>query len=329
MKKLTLGVVTLLFCVCLASFAFAADKKIVSVRIAHTASEDSSLGVGSLKLQELLNGSGLFKTQVYPNAQLGGDRELLEALQNNDVQVVMGNTAHSVVFTPGAGIFDLPFAYRTKKDARSAINDKDFFAAISEEYGKSKFHLLGFTDMGLKVLTANIRVTKPDDIKGLVMRVMENPIHIALWKAIGANPTPIPFNEVYTALQQGTCDALEQAVELLYASKFYEQQKFATETNHLLHIIVWLSNKEFYDSLSPEHKEVFDASVQGMLKTALAYSDDNYPRFVDLLKKFGVEFVPLTEAEWQAFSDKAKGTWPMIEKAVGPKVYNAYLSSKK
>jgi tripartite ATP-independent transporter DctP family solute receptor len=326
MKKIVLGSLALLLC--MGSFAFAADKQVVSIRIAHTASEDSSLGVGSLKLQELLNASGLFKAQVYPSAQLGGDRELLEAMQNNDVQVVMGNTAHSVVFTPEAAIFDMPFVYRTKEDARNALNDEEFFAAIAEGYGKSGYHLLGFTDMGLKVLTSNVKVTKPDDIKGLVMRTMENPIHIALWRAIGANPTPIPFNEVYTALQQGTCDALEQAVELLYSSKFYEQQKFAAETNHMLHIIVWLSSKEFYDSLPPEHQRVFDESVRQMLSTALAYSDDNYPRFVDLLKKAGVQFVPLTEAEWQLFADKAKGTWVMIEEAVGPKVYNAFLASK-
>jgi tripartite ATP-independent transporter DctP family solute receptor len=307
----------------------AADKQVVTIKMAHTAAEDTSLQMGGLKLKELLEASGLFKMQIFPSAQLGGDRELLEALQNNDIQLNAANTAPGVTFVPAAVIFDMPFVYTDKALARKALNDPEFFSIMSEEYGKSGYKLLGFTDMGFRTLTANIKAMVPDDLKGLVMRVIENPYHMEIWKQIGTNPTPIPFNEVYTALQQGTCDAQDQSIEMMYSSRVYEQQKYAIETNHLVHILVWLTNKGFYDSLSSEHKTVFDQAVKEMVKTGLEFSDKSYDRYKDIMQKAGIQFIALPEENQKLFAARAKSTWNMIEKAAGPKVYEAFQNALK
>jgi tripartite ATP-independent transporter DctP family solute receptor len=285
--------------------------------------------VGGLRLKELLEASGLFKMQIFPNAQLGGDRELLEAVQNNDVQMVTLNAGPTVSFVPGAAIFDMPFVFPNKDIARKVLNDPEFFGAITDEYGKAGYKLLGFTDMGFRTLTANVKAMEPDDLKGLVMRVMENPFHMEIWRQIGTNPSPIPFNEVYTALQQGTCDAEEQSIEMMYSSKVYEQQKYAIETNHMLHVLVWLMNNKFYDTLPAEHKAVFDKAAEEMVATGRDFSDKNYDRLKAVMEKAGIQFVPLPEENLKLFASRAMTTWDMIKKAAGPKVYDAFQDALK
>ncbi|SBW09028.1 Bacterial extracellular solute-binding protein, family 7 [uncultured delta proteobacterium] len=329
MKKImTIVAATLLTCGLLAANAAAAEK-VIPIRMGHSSSEDTSLQKGCLKFKEILEASGKFKVQVFPNAQLGGDRELFEAVQNNDVQIGMSTSAPTVNFVPSAVIFDMPFVYRTRADARAVLKDKEFFSVMQAEYAKSGYRLLGYSDMGFRTLTANIKATKPDDLKGLVMRVMENPYHMEIWRAIGTNPTPIPFNELYTALQQGTCDAEEQPIEMMHSSKVYEQQKYAIETNHVLHTVVWLTNQEFYNSLPADHKKIFDDAIPAMLQAAIEYGDQSYDRYVKVMEKAGLQFVPLPDANWQLFADRAQSTWKMIEKAAGPTVFNAFTGARE
>ncbi len=329
MKKFTtIMAAAVLGCALLGATAVAAEK-VIPIRMGHSSSEDTSLQTGCLKFKEILEASGKFKVQIFPNAQLGGDRELFEAVQNNDVQIGMSTSAPTVNFVPAAVIYDMPFVYRTRADGRAVVTDEEFLKVMKGEYAKSGYELLGCSDMGLRTLTANIKAMKPDDLKGLVMRVIENPYHMEVWRAIGTNPTPIPFNELYTALQQGTCDAEEQPIEMMHSAKIYEQQKYAIETGHMLHTVVWLANKEFYDSLPEGHKKVFDEAVAPMLASATEYADASFDRYVQVMKDYGMEFIPLPDENWQLFADRAQSTWKMIEKAAGPHVYNAFIDARE
>ena len=107
------------------------------------------------------------------------------------------------------------------------------FRFYEEKYQDKGFELIGFFDQGMRQMTSNIKVQSPDDMQGQKIRVMENQLHISIWQALGANPTPMAFSEVYMALQQGTIDAQENPFEVIYANRLYEQQDYVILTNHL------------------------------------------------------------------------------------------------
>ena len=123
------------------------------------------------------------------------------------------NTASQVSFMNDRAVFDLPFAFDTLDECRAKIDDPEFYSLISDVYTVGGYHLLGMADQGFRVMSTNKEVTSLQDFKGQKIRTMENSYHIAFWKALDANPTPMTFSEVYIGLQQHTIDAQENPYE--------------------------------------------------------------------------------------------------------------------
>lgn len=184
--------------------------------ISHPTAEKTSIDEGAKKFKELVEQktNGKIKVEVYPNAQLGADREAIEGVQVGNITMTICSTAPQANFVKSLALFDTPFVFESKDVARKVF-DGSFKEVIGKEYEKAGFKLLGFSDQGFRELTLNKPVQTPDDLKGIKIRTMENPYHMAVWKALGANPTPIAFNEVYTALQQKTVDGQENPYELI------------------------------------------------------------------------------------------------------------------
>ena len=111
-------------------------------------------------------------------------------------------------------------------------------------------------DQGFRVLSTNKKITEPADFKGQKIRTMENSYHLAFWKSLNANPTPMSFSEVYIGLQQHTIDAQENPYEVIVSNRLYEQQDYVVETNHLPHLISMIVNDEFFRNLSEEEQEI-------------------------------------------------------------------------
>ena len=220
MKKVAL-IVLAVFCFTglFASMALAAPKH--TFEVTNDSAEDTVTHLMTLKLAELLESksNGEFKAEVYPSAQLGGDRELAQSCQAGDVAFVLQTTAPQVNFVPKLSVFDMPMLFTDVEQARTVL-DK-FQPVIAKEYEKAGFKILGFGDQGFRVMSTNKKVQSMADFKGIKVRTMENKYHMAFWKAIGANPTPLPWGEVYLSLQQGTIDAQENPLEVIVAAKSY------------------------------------------------------------------------------------------------------------
>ena len=150
---------------------------------------------------------------------------------------------------------NLPFAFATIDEIDKTFKDPEFVKALGAEYEKAGFHLLGISNLGFRITTANKAIMTPEDLKGLTIRTMENKNHIEMWRKLGANPTPLAFNELYTALQQGTVDGQENPMELIYTQKYFEQQTDISKTNHIPHCLCWVMNLAQYDSLTDEQKK--------------------------------------------------------------------------
>ena len=208
---------------------------------------------------------GKLTIDYHPNGDLGGDADLIRQMQSNDIQLVVCQTAPMVSFVPEMAVFDLPMVF-SKYDG-DTINDvlngdNDFNAALSAAYGNAKLHLLGFLQNATyRLTTANSDLSDLASFKNLQIRTMENNNHMEFWKAIGAEPTPLAWSEVYISLQNHTIDAQENAADTCVGASFQEVQKYLACTNHILYCNQICINQEAYDALDPAYQAALDQAV--------------------------------------------------------------------
>jgi tripartite ATP-independent transporter DctP family solute receptor len=282
-----------------------------------------------LKLAALLRdgSAGAFRADVYPNSQLGSDRELAQSCQAGDIAFVLQTTAPQVNFVPELSVFDIPMLFGNAGQAR-AVLDK-FQPIISDSYEKAGFKILGFGDQGFRVMSANKKIEGVRDFKGIKIRTMENRYHMSFWRAIGANPTPLPWGEVYLSLQQGTIDAQENPLEVIVAGKLYEQQKYIINTNHIFHTVTIIMSKKIYDSLTPEERKIVDECARETVLYARRQSDERSKNREDILNGAGVEILDLPEPVRAAMTESSEATGREIRRAVGDELVDALMSEIK
>ena len=214
---------------------------------------------------------GKFTIDYHPNGDLGGDADLIRQMQSNDIQLVVCQTAPTVSFIPEMAVFDLPMSF-AKYDGDTIDNvlngSNDFTAALGKAYEAQGLHLLGFLQNATyRLATTNADISTLDAFKGLQIRTMENANHMAFWQAIGAEPTPLAWAEVYFALQSGTIDAQENAADTCVGANFQEVQKYLACTNHILYCNQICINKDAYNGLDPLYQKALDQAVS----EAIAY----------------------------------------------------------
>lgn len=273
------------------------------------------------------NSNGQIVVNLYPNSQLGGDREVLEAIQNDEITIVGTSTSAQANFVQDLFVLDLPFAFHDVDAMRYTLSDPNFVEPIAEAYENAGYHFMGFTDTYFRVTTSNRPIHEPADLKGLTIRTMENKFHLAMWQALGANPTPLAFNELYTALQQGTVEAQENPVELIVSQKFYEQQDYMILTNHLGHTMGWVISQNFYNSLPDDLRSVVDEGYAEALVKYYDYVDENEELNKQAVADSGTEIIELSSEELDALAALTTDVYSMIEAEVSPEIYKAYTDS--
>lgn len=272
---------------------------------------------------------GDIQMEVYENGTLGGDRELIESCKGKDIPFILQNTAPQVNFIPELAIFDLPVAYTDIKDVRKALDDTIFMSMLNEIYEKNGFRLLGMGDQSFRVMTTNKKITSLQDFKGQKIRTMENKFHLAFWQAIGANPTPMTFSEVYIGLQQGTIDAQENPYEVVVSGKIYEQQDYIVQTNHLPHLLSLIVNDEFYQSLDKDAKQIVDQAAQNAKTYARQQADKRVSNRLKIITDSGTTIVEIEDAMIKELREKASSVYDKIKEQAGDDLYNAYTAYMK
>lgn len=300
-----------------------------TITFAHVSAETTSTHQAALAFKEYVeaNSNGLLTVDVFPNGQLGADRELIENVQNGSITAMVSSPAPQVNFVKGATIFDAPFVFATLEDARKVLDDQSFIDALDADYQSAGFKYFGASGQGFRTLTSNVKVTSMDDLKGLSIRTMENQFHMKAWSLLGTNPTPLTFNELYTALQQGTVSAQENPIELVYSQKFYEQQKYIMNTNHILQANTWIMNDAFYEGLSDDLKAVVTEGMRQAVATANQVNDEKEQGYVDEITAYGCEFVTIPEEEMAKFQEAVKPVYDDIAAACTEDVYKAFFAS--
>lgn len=321
--------VALVGCSSAASGSEEGDDQVYTMVAAHSTAETTSFHRIMNYFKETIEekSEGRIEVQIYPNAQLGADRELIEGVQAGDITISLHSTGPAVNFVEDVAVFDLPFLFPDKEVARSVMSvDGPFFEKISASQAESGFKLLGLHDQGFRQLTINnVKVESPEDLNGMRLRTMENEYHLETWRQLGANPTPLPFNEVYTALQQGTVDGQENPLELIVSQRFYEQQDYLIQTNHVLQTIQIIMNQEYFNDLPKDLQVMVEETMAEAVEVGNQFIDEKEAEYLEVMEEAGTEIVELTPEQIEIFQGKTESVLNKVSEVVNEDVLNTLL----
>ena len=229
---------------------------------------------------------GRYKIQSFYSGSLGGERESIEAVQLGTQELAFSSSGPVPNFVPETKILDIPFLFRDKAHAR-AVLDGPIGQEMLAKFDSKGFKALAWGENGIRHMTNSKRaVNIPEDLKGLKIRTMENPVHVAAYKGLGIVTTPMAFPEVFTALQQGTVDGQENPLSVIMASKFDQVQKYLTLTGHVYSPGIFLMNKASFDKLSAADKQAFlDAAKEGAKANRARVDEDDAKGVAELRSK--------------------------------------------
>lgn len=321
------GIFLLVLCILAGCSSADNEKQRYAWPLATASPEDTVTQIFAEKFAEEADrlSGGTLKIQVYPNSTLGGDRELLESCKDGDIPFVIQNTAPQVTFMPDLAVFDLPCVFDTLEQCRERIGEEKFYALISQVYTKGGYHLLGMADQGFRVMSSNKKVEDFSSFKGQKIRTMENSYHLAFWKCLKANPTPMSFSEVYIGLQQNTIDAQENPYEVIVSNRLYEQQDYVIETNHLPHLISLIVNDDFYKELSREQQKIMSEAAAFAAEYARNASDERIADRIEMIENSGTKVITLSEDVKKEIRKASQPVYDSIRTNVDSAIYEAYM----
>jgi tripartite ATP-independent transporter DctP family solute receptor len=255
-----------------------------SISIAQNSHQGNGIDVLAQEVEKGTKGRIIIKN--FFSGSLGGERESIESVQLGTQELTGTSTGPIPNFVPAVKILDIPFLFRDKAHAR-AVLDGPIGQALLKEFDSKGFKALAWSENGVRHMTNNKRpINLPDDLKGLKMRTMENPVHVAAYKGFGIITTPMAFPEVFTALQQGVVDGQENPLSVIMAAKFEQVQKFMTLTAHVYSPALLLMNKASFDKLSAADQKVFlDAAKLAAAATRARVDKDDASGVADLRAK--------------------------------------------
>ncbi|HMN20183.1 MAG TPA: TRAP transporter substrate-binding protein [Ottowia sp.] len=256
----------------------------INISVAQNSHQGIAIDTFAQEVEKRTNGR--YKIQTFYNGALGGERESVEAVQLGTQELTFTSTGPIPNFVPETKILDVPFLFRDKAHAR-AVLDGPIGQDLLKKFEPKGMVGLAWAENGFRHMTNSKRdVRTPEDLKGLKMRTMENPVHIAAYKGFGIITTPMAFPEVFTALQQGTVDGQENPLPVIISAKFDQVQKHLSLTGHVYSPCIFLMNKEAFDKLSAEDKQAFiEAAKEGTKANRARVDEDDAKGVADLRSK--------------------------------------------
>jgi tripartite ATP-independent transporter DctP family solute receptor len=267
---------------------------------------------------------GAVKVAVFAGGSLGGEKDVMEGLRLGSVHIgLMGLTQMSFL-----DMIWGPYVFRDNDHARKVLNGEigqSWKNRVLKESGGLR--LIDYVYFGPRQLTTKNTVGKtPADLKGMKIRVMEAPIYIATWKALGTNPVPMAYTELFTGLQQGTIDAQENPLELIVSNSFYEVQKYVVLTNHVRGFRFLLMNDAAFNKMSKDQQKIFMDTWEEISKEIEQEYIANDQKFIDTLKSKGMTVV---QPDANAYREATKNVWKsFMPKAWGEGVYEKVQAVK-
>lgn len=276
------------------------------------------------KFKELMaeKSNGQIKVEVYPIGQLGTIDQMTELLQNGAIQFSMISPGHLGSFIPEVQVFSINYLFPDNTEViRSVLKgNNETFRVLGPHFEKKQLKLIALFSEGYHQWTMKRPVRSPEDFAGLKMRVMTSPILVEAYKAYGANPTPLPFSEVYSSLQLNMIEGQENPYATIQEMKFYEVTDYMVTAKHRMYVISMSSNAAFFNGLPKETQDMVREAVSESLDYYYEFENDfNTKRLQQIMEaKPSYQHIILTPEEIAVFKEKSKGARDVYVDMVGP-----------
>jgi TRAP-type transport system periplasmic protein len=304
--------------------AFAQDIKPHLIRFGYGLNEQSNQGRAAKVFADDVDklSGGKMKVRAFGAASLGSDVQMQQALVGGAQEMMVGSTATLVGITKEMALWDTPFLFSTPQEA-DAVLDGPVGTKVKAKLEEKGLVGLVYWENGFRNLTNNKRaVAKLEDLDGIKLRVMQNNVYLDSFKTLGANAIPLPFSELFSALETKAVDGQENPYNTILSSKFYEVQKYLTVTNHVYSPWIVLVSKKFWDSLTPAEKKVLaDAAVKSRDFERKDTRDEGAKALADLKAK-GMQVNELPAAEAARMREKLGQINSGIAANVGQELWN-------
>ncbi|WP_420042547.1 TRAP transporter substrate-binding protein [Bordetella genomosp. 13] len=308
---------------CMASgVAAAQDIKPRIIRFGYGLNDDSVQGRAARYLAEEVQklSGGKMKMRTFGSASLGSDEQMQNALVGGAQEMMVGSTAPLATMVKEFGVFDLPFLFNDEKEA-DAVLDGPLGQKLLKKLDDKGLVGLVYWENGFRNMTNSRRaIERADDLQGIKLRVMQNQVALGVFNALGANAVPMPFSELFTALETRTVDGQENPVTTIQSSKFYEVQPYLTLTRHVYTPWVVLASKKWWSTLSADEQKLIMQAAINSRDFERKDSRADSTKAMAIIEKAGVKINTVPEAELQRMRQKVQ---PVVDKAtqdLGPEL---------
>ncbi|HSI67663.1 MAG TPA: DctP family TRAP transporter solute-binding subunit [Planococcus sp. (in: firmicutes)] len=301
-----------------------------TIRLAHLVPEEQSSHVKAVEFKEKLESEsdGRIIVELYPNGQLyGSDREAIEAVQLGNIEMTIPAVAAMASFNDKFQVFDLPFLFNSNEAAYEAL-DGELGQELMADLENNDLKGLVFGENGFRHVSNNRGpIESPSDLEGLKMRTLESPLHTDTFNAFGANASPFAFGELYTALQQGTYDAMDCPISLYYTNRFYEVQDYLTLTGHVYAATALLANNDFFNGLPEDLQELVTEAAEEFRTEQRELAQQQDSEFMEQLEEAGMQINDLTDEQRDEFREAAESVYTKYEDQIGRDLIDQALAA--
>ena len=280
-----------------------------TIRWGHLNNTDHPVSFGVQKFAEILaaKSGGKLKVREFPASQLGNEMQMQSALRGGTQEMLSASTTSLASVVKEFGLLDFPFAVSTTAQAEALVGAGPFGQAMIDVLPEKDLIGLGYWGLGFRNATNSSRsIAKVEDFAGLKLRVIPNPVFLETFKALKANPVPMNFGELYTALENKTVDGQENPYTVILSNKFYEVQKYVSATNHAFTQNILLVSKKFWDKLSPEEQKMMREAVAETRDYQRQQTRIQAEKALTELKAKGMTFNEIAPAEYARMQQATK-----------------------
>ncbi len=305
------------------------NKEKITLKLGHGTAKNSLYHAGSKKFKELVEEktNEQIEVQLFPDGQLGHDKDLTEGMKLGTIQMGMIGVEPLTNVAPKLKAINLPYLFKDRETAYKVLDGeigKEMVENLPEEQG---VRVLGYFENGFRNVSNSKReILTPEDLDGLKLRTPSSKVSLAIFEALGANPTPMSFGELYTALEQGTVDGQENPLALIHSAKFYEVQDYVSLTNHMYSPMVLTISEKTWKSLSPELQKTVQEAADEAKDYERQLSADQEEELIETLKSEGVT---ISEPDLEPFVEATKDVHKQFDDQYGAEFYQRLVEATK
>lgn len=299
----------------------------ITLKIAHGASETYHLHRALLKFKDIVEETGKFKVEIYPNQQFGSDGEMIEGVKTGDLTMAVSPSSYLTDECPSMSLIELPYVYPNRETALATLNGEWGQKELAE-LEKAGLHGLGYMENGMRHLTNSKKeIHLPADLNGMKVRTMQVEAHVDFWNSLGCSAEGSPFSELYTNLSTGVFDGEENPIAHIYSQKFYEVQKYITLSEHVYCAYIPLVTTDFWNGLTEEQKTILNDAFQQSYDYQMELVETEEESQLKEMETSGCIVTRLTDEEKQAFIEAAQPTLEKYREKVGAGVYDEFAQA--